>query len=215
MPGFPARLPLLWCRTSPRRAPGLQERCGLTEILNAWGKKSTRWSKIKSHKIPAKHINRKTSSFHRKHFSFGIFFLITNFWAMQMLFILCILSFNVLFSFKKQNFNGKWSSTLSLSLCEEATATFVWLMVFQYSDESRTKKEFFFLWKCLCKLFVLLQPSAPSVYSVVVSVCFIAWNILLLPLLLLVSTAESIMLQGSDMGFNPSCTSPTELLRPR
>lgn len=108
MPGFPARLPLLWCTMSPRRAPGLHKRCGLTEILNAWGKKSTRWNKIKSHKIPAKCINRKTSSFHLKHFSFEtLFFKITNFWATQMLFMLCILSFNILFSFKKQNFNGK------------------------------------------------------------------------------------------------------------
>lgn len=44
---------------------------------------------------------------------------------MQMLFMICILSFNILFSFTKQRFNGKCSSTLSLTLHGEATATFV------------------------------------------------------------------------------------------
>lgn len=44
---------------------------------------------------------------------------------MQMLFMICILSFNILFSFTIQYFNGKRSSTLSLSLCGEAKATFV------------------------------------------------------------------------------------------
>lgn len=64
MPGFLARLSLLCFMVCPRRAPGLHERCSLTESVNAqWKKRVHDEAKLNPIRIQGSASNRNTSSF--------------------------------------------------------------------------------------------------------------------------------------------------------